>query len=248
MRFQEITERATTPSTIKSMSDQDRHEWIMFLMRWLRGDMMNKVSSEHLAKWEEFSRLFPHAVSRPIPLYRLITIPRQYVSLDEFPLQQPAPGPVSSWTSTKVGLDCVAGVARDFAEGNELEETTARIAIGAMIEPQYLLATVRSIRQAFLSLTHDWNENMEHSVIEPKEEDGRKYNLIHTRYHPYLGDDSEDFHMDLGYYIGLCTAFKGGPYRQYEHIVRTHPVQAKKVLVYRDGTRTVRYGNDDPHN
>ena len=243
MRIEEIlTERAISPA-IKQMSDEDRRDWIMFLIRWLRGEFMQKATDEQLAKWEEFAQLFPHGVTAPLPLMRLLTIPIKYADMKEFELKQPAPGPVGSWTSTKRGLDSVAGIARDFAEG-ELEQKTARIGISAVIEPNDLLATVKTIRQAFLAFTHDWHGQFEYTQTKR----GNKYDTISTHYHPYLGDTSEDFHEELGYYQGLCRRYTGGPYRQYEHIVRTHPVQAKRVIIYRVGSKELRYGNDDPHN
>lgn len=248
MHIGEIIEEKANTDMVAHMSDQERLGWITFIIKWLRGDVMKSATNEHLQKWEEFSRFFPTGVTAPKPLYRLITIPQKYLAKDEFDLQQPAPGPVGSWTSTKVGLDSVAGVARDFAEGTELQATTARIAIGALIKPEDLLVTIQSLKKGFLALTHDYEyREIVHREIKAAE-NGQKYEYITTTYPPYLGDDSADLHDDLSYYVGLFASMVGGPYRQYEHIVRTAPVRAKKVLVYRDGNKTIRYGNDDPHN
>jgi hypothetical protein len=243
MRIQEINEAKIHPAIAK-MSNEERIGWINFIMQWIRGALMQKADGETLAKWEEFSRVFPTGLSAPVNLYRLMTIPIKYADQTEFHMEHPAPGLVGSWTNTKVGLDCVAGVARDFAAGTELEATTARIAFGATIEPQNILATIKSMKTAFLSLTHDYeHDSYEHYPNRTKNHMGK------AEYHPYLGLVQDDeFHDDLGYYQSLYQEYAGGPFRQSEHIVRTTPLDLKRVLIYRRGTETLRHGNDDPHN
>ena len=139
MRYTDILLERNIPSAVSNMSDEDRLAWMKFLIDWLSGAIMQKVTSEHVARWEEFSRLFPTGLIQPIKLYRVMTVPKEYTTLKDrkFTIKTPAPGLVGSWTSTKIGMDCVAGVAREFVEmGSKLEGKTARIGIKALIEPQ----------------------------------------------------------------------------------------------------------------
>jgi len=248
MRSQEITEAKIHPAIAK-MSNQERFDWINFLLKWLRGDVMQKASNETLVKWEEFSRLFPTGLTKPLALYRLITIPIKYVDQTEFHLQQPAPGPVGSWTSTKVGLDCVAGIARDLALRTELEAKTARIAVGAKISPDNILATIKTLKVAFAALTHDYEHDSYETYPDKTTTKRGLTRMGEVKWLPYLDNVAdEEFHGDLGYYQSLFMEHAGGPYQQYEHIVRTTPLDLTRVLVYRHGTTILRYGNDDPHN
>lgn len=232
------------------MSDNDRLGWIKFILNWLSGEYMagdiEVMDHVHEAarKWEEYDKIFPSGVTKPLALYRVITVPIEYADIKKFHIDQPAPGPVGSWTSTKIGLDTVAGVARELAEDDEeLYSKTARVAIGAIIQPENIIATYESLRDAFLSLVHDFEyEEAEQEV----DWNGGKYAQVT---HPaYLGYQDDSFYEDLSEYIALFNDMPGGPYRQSEHIVRTTPVEANLIYVYRKGLEHHRKGHDDPHN
>lgn len=246
MRLNDILteKKQSIPKAVAAMTDEERGQWIVFLQSWLQGTVMQKVTAEHVARWEAFARLFPTGLVAPIRLYRVVTLPIGYANLKTFHLKTPAPGPVGSWTSTKIGCDTVAGVAADFAERNGLVDTTCRIAIESVIQPQNVLATIKTMKLAFLSLTHDYNQE-DYEVPEITVKDGVKCHRY--TYKPYLGQNPLGFHDDLDYYRSLYRDMPGGPYRQSEHIVHTTPVDAKVVYIYRKGREHLRLGHDDPH-
>ena len=246
MRYTDLTEGFRVHPSVKTMSDEERLQWIHFLQKWLAGDAMSGQTN-HVEQWKRFAQLFPHPLVVPVPLYRVMSVPYRYADMKEMVIDKPAPGPVGSWTSTKIGMDTVAGVATDFAERDpETKMATARIGVAAMIDPQNILATRQTIKAAFLSLSHDYDA--EKSEIAYEVDDPKWGRTTMTKYAPWLGDESTELHMDLGYYQSLFREMPGGPYRQSEHIVITTPVQARLIYVYRYRGEYRRDGHDDPHN
>lgn len=247
MRYTDLTEGFRVHPAVKSMSDEERLQWVHFLQDWLNGGAMGKMETRHVEQWKRFSVLFPHGLTAPVRLYRVMSVPYQFADVKEMRIDKPAPGPVGSWTSTRIGMDTVAGVARDLAEYDpETKMATARIGVEAMIEPQNILATRQTMRTAFLSLVNDYDEfNNEISYSEDHPVHGK---VRKTKWKPWLGDDSPELHNDLDYLKSLFKSMPGGPYRQSEHIVITTPVQARLVYVYRYQGEYRRDGHDDPHN
>lgn len=240
MRYTDLQEKFKPSKAVFGLSDEERKNWIIFLHNWLGGTYMGHVDDQHVGRWTRFRDLFPHGVTAPLPLYRVMTVPYQYADQKTFHIERPAPGAVGSWTSTKIGLDTVAGVANEQIEDNG---GTSRIGIGALIQAENIFATFKSLKQGYLSLIHDW-EFVDDPVIE-KGKDG----TYTTTYSSYLGDTSDDnLHMDLGHYQSLFAEMPGGPYRQSEHIVLTTPVDARLIYVYRYRGEYRRDGHDDPHN
>lgn len=248
MRYGEIiAEKVRLTPAVKALTDAERWEMISFIVNWIGGSHMSKADISHVAMWEKIAALFPPKVTGPMRLFRVVTLPIEYADKDEFHLERPAPGPIGSWTSTKVGLDTVAGIATDFAEKTPgLAKKTCRIAIAATIEPQDILMTIGSLKEAFLTLIHDYDAGNAEEYW--KEEHPQHGTVMRSRYKTYLGSDDQLVLNELGYLWSLFIDYSGGPYRQSEHIIRTRPLDVKKILTYRVGERIVRYGNDDPHN
>lgn len=247
MRYSDLTEGFRVHPSVKTMTDEERLQWVHYLQDWLCGNAMGVVGDQHVERWKRFAQLFPHDLTAPTRLYRVMSVPYRYADMKEMTINKPAPGPIGSWTSTRIGMDTVAGVANDFAERDpETKMATARIGVAAVIEPQNILATYRTIKAAFLSLTHDYDAA--DSEIDYQEDDPKFGRVTKTKYKPFLGDESPELHNDLGYYQSLFRDMPGGPYRQSEHIVITTPVQARLVYVYRYQGEYRRDGHDDPHN
>ncbi len=160
---------------------------------------------------------------------RLVTLPIEYANMKTFKLDNPAPKTVGSWSSTHFGIDSVAGVANEI----NVDDNTCRMAIGAIISPDNILASHQSLKRAFLSLTRDYEYDNHIGV------DGKVKS-------PYLNID-DDGH-EIGLYQGSFRDFKGGPLRQYEYVVKTTPLTVKNLRVYRLGDEHIFHGHDDPHN
>lgn len=249
-----LTEIVNPPRQIQSMSDADRHTMLKFIGQWLAGSYMvgtrriTPPPHDPAIMWQHIAKLFPPKVPAQLRLFRLITVPLAFAKKQHF-VVKPAPGKVSSWSSTLVGIDAVAGVATDMTHnyGSNKDKTeTARVAIEATLPGSTVLATPRSIRDAFMALSHDYFERYpetEHRV----EKDGQTY--ISYSNPGYPGGDDASFDMnEVGFYQDVLNR-PGGAYRQYEYIVRSPSrVAATLVQVYRLGNETVRIGNDDPHN
>lgn len=217
---------------IPNISDEERLGLITFIIEWLGGTYM-RTQEVPFEKWDRIAELFPPHTVKPKRLMRVVTLPIRFADMKHFHLPKPALMKYASWTSTHFGLESVAGIAVDV---DEEKPDTCRIAIGATIRPEDVMATHRSLKKAFLSLAADWDYD---SHGEPK--DGV--------YPEYLGrNDIEVINHDLGYYLGLFDDIKGGPLRQYEHIVRTTPLDVKNLRVYRRGKEHFYGGHDDPHN
>jgi GNAT superfamily N-acetyltransferase len=241
-----LGERAKYPE----ISDKERHEILRFIYHWMRGDYMSKHRDPTQIKmWKKIAEMFPPKVGATVPLYRLITVPIEYADKPAFNIH-PAPGILSSWSSTLVGIDAVAGVAREMVPALKMKDT-ARIAIRADIPGSDILATPASIKKAFATLAHDYFDRWPDREEKTVRDDGRE--VWRTVHHPeYPGADDEDEHDftmdDVGYLLDV-TQRRGGHMRQYEYVVITPPkVQAKLVRVYRKGEDILRIGNDDPHN
>ncbi len=106
MRLNEITQRIP----ISRMNDMERHELLTFIHQCLSGQFMGpKVSAAHLTTRKHIASLFPPKLPRdPARLFRLVTVDRSFATKKTFTFT-PGVGPVSSWTQTLGGLDCVAG-------------------------------------------------------------------------------------------------------------------------------------------
>lgn len=238
-----VTEAASaaTRRTIAVMTDAERHAWLEFIHSWLAGKFMGKRDQTTLARWRRFAALFPPRVPTQIRLYRLVTVPIATARREQFTFK-PAPGPVSSWTRTLVGLDAVAGIAHDFRDSPR----TARVGIVATIPGNLVLATPVSIRDAFMAMSHDYFARYPETEVTRPDAEGR---LIHSVIWPgYPGGPNAKFSMDEIGFLRDVLNRPGGHCRQYEYVVET-PAQvvATVVQVYRVGHDTVRVGNDDPH-
>lgn len=218
--------------------DAKRAELITFLIHWLQGRFMSmdpKQREGKLSEWEEFASIFPPRATKPIRLMRLVTLPIEYASQKRFHLEHPAPFAAGSWTSTHMGIDSVAGIAVEKElEGNVNGWGTCRLAIRATIQPENILATPRSIKSAFLALTHDWDYD--------------KHDYYSDNAERYLDIEDETVREDIGYIQSILDEVKGGFMRQYEYIVRTTPLDVEVVRVYRVEDKQHHMGHDDPHN
>lgn len=223
MRFNELlTERRAL-----NITDKERGQLLFFIVKWLQGSFMrSKPTTDHMPTWQRIHDLFPPNLSRPVRLMRLVTLPIEYADLKGFYLEKPAPLSVGSWTSAHIGLESVHGVASEIKSGRK----TCRIAIQAMIQPNDVLASYQSLKKAFLSLSYDYD-----------------YDRHTDKERSYLGITDDAFLDDIGYYQALYREQSGGPLRQYEYIVKTTPVEAKNIRVYRKGNDTFFMGHDDPN-
>ncbi len=235
MRYDQIiTERRL------NLPDEQRLELLHFIWKWLCGSLMQD-SSDFLPHWQKVHDLFPTRISRPISLMRLVTLPIEYADKKVFPLDNPAPKSVGSWTSTHFGLESVHGIATEFGD----PEGTCRIAIKAQIAPENILASYQTLRRAFMTLAHDFDYDKFHVDTVTKE---KGMQVHRTTVLPYLGSNDEAFIDDIDYYKSVFNDMKGGPLRQYEYIVRTTPLTVQNIRVYRRGGETYFNGHDDPHN
>jgi hypothetical protein len=252
MRLDELTFRPNQHT--KAMSDAERHMWLKFIAQWLAGSYMfapRKSMSQMrdpAVMWQQIATMFPPKVPPQVRLYRLITVPIKYARMQHFSIK-PAEGSVSSWSGTLVGIDAVAGVATDMRHnygGYKDRTETARVAIEATIPGASVLATPISIRNAFMTLSHDYFERYPEAVTRTPGDNGRILSTV--SYPGYPGGDDQQFTMDdVGFYQDVLNR-PGGAYRQYEYVVRTPPrVDATLVQVYRIGNDEIRAGNDDPH-
>jgi hypothetical protein len=240
MRFHELTE-ARIPSHVRSMSDTERHEWLKFIHDWLVGHYMSKYPNDAstLAKWKQLAVLFPPKVPGQVMLFRLVTVPIALAKRGRFSFR-PALNPVSSWSKTLVGLDSAAGIALDQADSPE----TARVGIEASVPGDLVLATTKSLRDAFMSMSHDYFDRYHEVEI-------KKNNSLHMTHPGYPGGDDDnnvEFNMDEVGFLQDVMSRRGGAHRQYEYVVETPAkVDATVVQIYRMGKDHKRMGNDDPH-
>lgn len=243
MKYAELIEARRIPAWVHTMSVKERHGWLEFIHQWLSGQFMGKHNADLLSRWEQFARMFPPRVPPQMRLYRLVTLPIGYAKKSNFMIK-PAITPASSWTSTLVGLDSVAGIATDFRGDGNLE-STCRLAIAAEIPGDLILATYKSLRDGFMALSHDYFDRYPEQQVTWVEK-GVKHSRID---HPGYPGDENIMHMDDVGFLQDVMNRPGGHYRQYEFIVRTPSrVQANVVRIYRIGPKDLRYGNDDPHN
>lgn len=241
MRLYEINFRPTPQ--VLAMSDAERHEWLKFIYEWLAGQFMRDQPTDILERWSQLAKLFPPKVPSEISLFRLVTVPVKYAAVKQFSLK-PALGKVSSWTRTLVGLDAVAGIATDMSGDRRVSET-ARIGIEATIPGHLVLATPMSIRNAFMTLSHDYFERYKETPVEYTK-DGVRH--LSVTYPGWPGGDDAMFAMDDVGFLQDVLNRPGGHYRQYEYVVETPPkVDATVVQIYRIGVKDIRMGNDDPH-
>jgi hypothetical protein len=210
------------------MSDEDRSEMLMFMTKWFRGTYMvtkpvEKNFIESTKGWEKFHSLFPHKLSGPVKLYRVITLPISFVDQPHFHLPTPALGPIASWSMKKTGMMFAAGVARE----QHASSKTCRVGIEATFDAADVLADTSTIRRAVFEMVADF----------PWEKlSGNERDTVH-----WLGlpiSEWEDDH-DLGHMWGHMEAARGGFYNQWECIVRTKPVDCRVVKKFRIGDNTI---------
>ncbi len=115
-----------------------------------------------------------------------------------------------------------------------------------MIPAPRVLATPQTIRDAFMTLSHDYWGRFPEVETATRQSDGR---MLHRVSHPgWPGGDEADFTMDDVGFLRDVLNRPGGHYRQYECVVESPPeVYATVVRIYRIGTKVIRSGNDDPH-
>lgn len=247
MRAHELFE-AIKKKAVSHLSDEEKYNLAKFMNSWLRGDYMRRPKAPEIAKnWRLIHSLFPPKFPQQTArLYRLVTLPIKYATMTEFNIQ-PGRGPICSWSKTLVGIDCVAGVAMDFYDG-DLHKTT-RLAVVADIPVSNVLATHTSMRDCFMALTHDYWDK--HPEIHGTEMRKCKYTGKEELYSTYENEGwtDEDWDMnDVGALQDLMNR-PGGNLRQYECIVECpNEMSVRVVRVYREGEHHHRYGHDDPHN
>jgi hypothetical protein len=202
---------------------------------------MKSQQPQVLTNWRIIAGWFPPKVPAQIKLFRLVTIPIRLARQQTFRFR-PAMTPVSSWSTTLVGIDAVAGVAREF----HATPDTTRVAIETVLPGKLVLATTQTIKRAFMTLSHDYFERYPEKV-ERKKIDGQIY--ITTRHPGYPGGDDAMFTMDDVGFLQDVLNRKGGHLQQYEYVLETpSEIEARVVQVYRVGDDVLRWGNDDPHN
>lgn len=234
------------PPAVPGMDDATRLRLVRFMMAWLSGDMMSTPTVCRLATWRELATAFPHRLSGSVRLHRVVTLPIDALKDRRIRIDRPSAGTVGSWTSTLRGLDCVAGIANELVPDDRIADT-ARIGITAEVDAGRILMDFAALRRAFLSLTADYEHGDFVLPATYRLVDGiRHYDA--EAFRPWLGEADALLHSEISYLQGLFRDMPGGPYRQREHIVVDHPVEATVTYVYRRGTRHLRQGHDDPHN
>jgi hypothetical protein len=231
------TFEAFTRRKASMMPISERHDWLEFINSWLSGTYMgDQQSTDILSRWQQLAKMFPPRITHPIRLYRLVTIPETMLNRPELEFK-PAPNVVSSWTSTLVGLDAVAGIA--YERNNRTDN--ARVGIKAMLSPESILATPLTIRDAFITLSHDYFERY------PEQYETSPKGIV-TQHHPGYPGKNPNFTMgDIDFLHDVLNR-PGGHYHQYEWIVETPPIILAHIIrIYRHGVKQIRLGNDDPH-
>ncbi len=224
-----------------AITDAERVSLIKFMIDWLNGTFMTSPRASVVRNWERINELFPARPNRPLRLMRLVTLPISFADQKEFDLHKPAPLGVGSWTSTHFGLESVHGIATEIKQGPR----SCRMAIQATIAPADIIATPQSMKRAFASLTHDYDFDNHYTEVRTKTDRGT---VVKTVFKPYLGNDDETFHYNIGDFNGQFADTAGGPMRQYEYIVRTTPLRVRNIRVYRKGDEEMFGGHDDPLN
>lgn len=222
-----ITEKVRVP---RGMSDEDRAEMLMFLSKWFGGEFMtgSKSAEKKFARtvgmWEKFHALFPHSLTGPQKLYRVISLPVAYAAKTHFHLPTPALAPVSSWAMKKTGMMMAAGIAREFDDGGE----TCRLGIKATVDSSQILASTPEIRRVVFSLMADFPWDA----------------LDNDRKKLWLGKPVDQWEnlYDIGYFWGNMERSRGGFYNQWECIVRTTPVDCEVVQKFRVGQKLIHAG------
>jgi hypothetical protein len=250
MRAYEFISEAIKKRVTGRMSDQEKYELAQYVYHWLSGNFMKGEGdwSHHMNQWKLIHSMFPPRFPRdPVRLYRLVTLPLEFADKQDLVIA-PGHGPLTSWSKTLSGIDAVMGVATDM---NDDADTSCRIAVTADIPTSWILATHTSMRDCFMSLTHDYFEKypeVTEITKEPKPEGG--FWEVHRTTNPgWPGDENGDFRMDDVGFLHDVMNRPGGHYKQYEVVVNTPPkMEVKLVRVYRRGKEILRYGNEDPHN
>lgn len=247
MRYVRYIVERMTAKRAAQIPIETRHKIVDFIHRWLSGQFMGKQRSDKAAQgWRTIAEMFPPEVPAQIKLYRVVTVPLALVQgkkIGDMITLTPTLNSVASWSLRLAGTDPVAGIAREFKGG----PNTARIAIAAVLPGKSVLATPRTIRDAFLILAHDyWTRFPERTTRTPTKDGMTTISTDHVGY-PETTPDGLSMD-DVGFYMDVLNR-PGGHYRQYEVIAEAPPtpIQAQIVRVYRRGLDDVRQGNDDPH-
>lgn len=197
-------------SLIYEIPVQIRYNYLIFIMNWFNGYYMTKNKRQKniiaLEKWKEISKIFPPKLSDMI-LYRLITVPIKYADKKSF-IIKPAISLVSSWTENIHELENINDTAREVMNINEND---ARIAIKSTIPGKLILATVKTIREAFINLSYDFDS-------------------VHEK---VLGDSLELMRQRISYFRNMKH---GGYLNQHEFIIETtQRMRVENISVFRRG-------------
>jgi hypothetical protein len=229
-------------NVIRNMTDAQRHDYLEFLYNWLIGVHMGHTDESPLLMWTKISQMFPPNISKNIvPLYRLATLPKKYADFNEINVR-PAPGPIGSWSIKLIGLESVMGVTVDKAFGDD----TARIGYKSEIPSELILATPSSIKNAFLTMSHDYMER--YPEIERTYQNNNRKVVSYDTNPNWPGSKYSSFDLSEVEYMQDVISKRGGFLRQYECIVKTPPkILMQKVKVFRIGRQVLHPGNDSPH-
>lgn len=212
------------------LSPKQRHMWAKFIYNWVIGKYMlgpDKRVSQH---WINFAKNFPHDLKKNIVLYRVVTIPKS--EENKLRIKASPHNNVSSWSSSLSHLDSVLNVADDLNES----EDNMRVAVKGFFKPNEILATPETIRNTFLSLTHDYFHRFPSVDFKIPSENGRpKVYTYNKGYRSFEPDDS--FNMDeVDYYQANFELGEEYDNYQDEYICYTpHMIDVEVVKVYRFG-------------
>jgi hypothetical protein len=226
IRAEELTERAPA---VPKLSDKERADLLVFLSKWYGGSYMvrgrvTRNMAEAVSVWERFHTLFPHGLSGPQKLYRVVTLPISYAKQTQFHLPAPALAPVSSWAMKKTGMMFAAGIAKEFHASSK----TCRVGIEATFDASDILADATTVRRTVMALMKDfpWSDGEDDPSLMWSGKTFQEWDSKH----------------DIGYMWGNFEMSRGGYYNQWECIVRTQPVDCRVVKVFRVGDNTLDHG------
>ena len=213
MRIRHLLEN----QAIHNLSYEERRELLEFVLSWLHGSFMGKHNAKYTNDmWTTINKLKPPFVNqKTYKLYRLITIPSVYAEKQKFKIK-PHLNSISSWALDLKSLDSVMGIAYDH---NQYDETTARIAISALINTKNILATPESIGEFIRLAMYDFESH----------------------------DGTDDFLNNAFEALDHFQNY-GSYYKQNECIVKLPDkfIEVTNEKIYRVGDEVYDEGHDDP--
>lgn len=218
--------------SVEDMSERQRHQWAKFIHSWLIGRYMTVNDPRVEQHWLRFSKMFPHDITVPKKLYRLMTIPTSYDGKTSFKIK-PSPHNISSWSGSKHGLNGVLDVADDVQAGPD----NMRVAVRAMFDPDNILATPDTMNTAFNYLTRDYFDRYPEQTFKLPSKSGKmKYYTYNKGYRDF--EPNSAFNMDeIGYTQDKLRQGSKYAFFQDEYIIHS-PAQLNVVVI-----KTYRVGN-----